>query len=87
MPINPSEPFPEEPKKDIFFPDVHPDDSFEHAATHRQGYNIGIPDNFDELPPKEQELLRAQYRFGGIKLRGDIRDETIPVTRETMDIP
>lgn len=87
MPINPSPPLPQDPKKDIFFPDVRPDDSFEHAATHTQGFNVGIPDNFDELPPEEQEALKAQYRFGGIKLRSDIRDETIPITRETMDIP
>jgi len=51
------------------------------------GYNQGYPPNFDELPPEEQERIRLAYRYGGIKLRPDIQNETIPVSKETADIP
>jgi hypothetical protein len=86
MPINANAPLPEEPKTDIFLPDVHPTDEFRIAATFQQDFNIGIPPNIDDLPPEEQEKLRGQYQYGGIKLRGDIKDETIPLARRTMDI-
>jgi hypothetical protein len=86
MPINQNLPMPEEEGVDIFLPDVHPDDEFVFPPTFQQDYNVGIPPNIDELPPEVQEKLRGQYRFGGIKLRGDLRDETIPLSRDTMDI-
>lgn len=43
--------------------------------------------NFDQLPVEEQERLKARYRFMGIRLRHDIKDRTIPLTKETLDIP
>jgi hypothetical protein len=49
--------------------------------------NEGIGPNFDQLPPEEQERLKAKYRYGGIRLRNDIKDKTVPIGRETMDIP
>lgn len=45
------------------------------------------PANFDQLPKEEQEKIKNQYKFGGIKLRFDIKDSTVPITRETLDIP
>lgn len=48
---------------------------------------VVIPDNFDELPLEEQQALHNQYRFCGIRLRADIKDQSIQLTRETLDIP
>lgn len=43
--------------------------------------------NFDQLPVEQQERLKARYRFMGIRMRSDIKDRTIPLTKETLDIP
>jgi len=53
----------------------------------RMDYNQGIPPNFDELPPEEQERIKQRYQYLGIKMRSDIKDKTIPIQKETMDIP
>ena len=47
---------------------------------------FGLPENFYSLPVAEQEAIKAKYRFMGIRMRHDIRDRTIPLSRETMDI-
>lgn len=76
-------PVPERPNP--YAPDVNgpiPAD----VPTLMMSYSVAIPPNFDELPKEEQELLMAQYRFGGIPCRPDLPG-TIPITRETLDIP
>lgn len=85
MPVRPACPQPD-PRRDIFWPDVRPDDDITQPVTYMQDYNVAIPPNFEELPPEEQARLKAQYRYGGIKLRPDI-DETIPLNRRTMGLP
>ena len=50
----------------------------------------GIPKTVEEwnkLPPEEQKRLRDLYRATGIPCRSDIRDRTIPISRQTMDLP
>ena len=42
---------------------------------------------FYALPVAEQERLLARYRFRGVRLRSDIKDRTVPISRETIDIP
>lgn len=46
-----------------------------------------VPDNFDQLSPEEQERIKNRLRFRGIRLRTDLKDQTVPLTRETLDIP
>jgi hypothetical protein len=48
---------------------------------------IVLPANFAELSVEEQEKFKARYRFMGIRCRADIKDRTIPLTQQTMDIP
>ena len=78
-------PIPTPAKPNIYAPDCNgpiPAD----VPTLMMSYAVAIPPNFDELPPEEQELLKAQYQYGGIPCRPDIK-LTIPITRETLDIP
>jgi len=78
-----SVPVPEKPN--IYAPDCNgpiPAD----VPTLMMKYAVGIPPNFDDLPLEEQELLKAQYQYGGIPCRPDI-SLPIPITRETLDIP
>ena len=78
-------PMPQPERMDPYAPDVNgpiPAD----VPTLMMSSPAAIPPNFDELPKEEQELLMAQYRFGGIPCRPDLPG-TIPITRETLDIP
>jgi hypothetical protein len=78
-------PVPQPEKPNIYAPDVNgpiPAD----VPTLMMSYPVAIPPNFDELSKEEQELLMAQYRFNGIPCRPDLPG-TIPITRETLDIP
>lgn len=43
--------------------------------------------DFSSFTPEQIQLFEDKYRFGGIRLRSDIRDRTIPLTRETVDLP
>lgn len=45
------------------------------------------PADFYSWSKEEQEKFISKYRFQGIRLRSDIKDKTIPLSRETMDIP
>jgi len=79
------QPMPEAEVPDPYWPDVNgpiPDT----PATLMMSYSVAIPPNFDDLPEEEQRLLMAQYRFGGIPCRPDLGG-TIPITRDTLDIP
>jgi hypothetical protein len=90
MPVTPNKsPPPPPPKQSIWAPDYIPSGGNRelHAATLAMDYNQGIPPNFDELPPEEQEIIKMKYRYLGIKMRPDIKDKTIPIQKETMDIP
>ena len=42
--------------------------------------------NWDELTPEEQAVIIGRYRYMGIRLRHDI-DGTVPIRRETMELP
>lgn len=79
-------PVPQENKADII-PDVKTDVPLVHAALISMETPLEWPLNFDELPTEEQEKIKARYRFLGIRCRADIKDRTIPMNRETMDLP
>lgn len=90
MPVIPNSKPPDPPgRQSIWAPDYLPSGGNReiHAVTLAMDYNQGIPDNFDELPPEEQEKIRLKYQYLGIKMRPDIKDKTIPIQKETMDIP
>lgn len=57
------------------------------AVLHSQKTPVVFPANFNSLSPEEKQKILDQYRFEGIKLRADIKDQTVPITRRTMDIP
>jgi hypothetical protein len=50
-----------------------------------QVYN-GLPANYDDLSPEEQEVVKARLRFMGMRCRADY-EESVKITRETLDIP
>lgn len=88
MPCTPNRKPPDgPPAQSVWAPDYLPSGNEHHATTMRMDYNQGIPPNFDELPPEEQERIKQRYRYLGIKMRSDIKDKTIPIQKETMDIP
>lgn len=45
------------------------------------------PGHFKDLPKDQQEILANRYKYQGIRLRSDIKDKTVPLTRQTLDIP
>lgn len=57
------------------------------AVLHSQKTPVVFPANFATLPPEEKQKILDQYRFEGIKLRADIKDRTIPLNKQIMDIP
>lgn len=64
-----------------------PQPVYEHPVTIAMEIPDEIPDNFDELPAEEQERIKNRIRFRGIRLRSDIDGDTVPITRETLDLP
>lgn len=80
MPINAGEPFPEQSN-------LFPQPELTHAATFALEDPIVLPENFNELSPEEQERIKARLRFMGIRLRSDLKFETVTLTKETLDIP
>ena len=43
---------------------------------------------FEDLPPEEQARIVGKYRFFGIRLRQDLaKNATVPIKRETMELP
>lgn len=67
-------------------PDVTDGDALIHRVLIKMEIPVYIPDDFDQLPAAEQQKLMAQYRFTGIRLRGDIPGQIVHVSRETLDI-
>lgn len=45
------------------------------------------PANFEQLPKEQQEAILTKYRFQGLRMRSDIKDKTIPMSKQTLDIP
>ena len=43
--------------------------------------------NWDEIPPEEQERIMLRYRFMGIRLRSDLKEMTVPIARDRMELP
>lgn len=77
------------------FPDLHdPFLTLEELPT-RATIRTEIPNNepgtipdFDSLPADEQERIIGRYRFMGIRLRQDLaKNSTVPIKRETMELP
>lgn len=71
---------------DIYAPDVRADDNIIIPCDFSQEQPDFIPYNFKTLPQDEQDRIMARLRFRGIRLRSDLTD-TVPLTRETLDIP
>lgn len=71
----------------IWEPDVRPDDNLVTPPTFTQQPQDIIPLNFKDLPPEEQKRIMDRIRYGGIKMRSDLKGETIQLTRRTLDIP
>jgi hypothetical protein len=86
MPIN-LIPIPEEQPQSIWAPDIRPDDNITDPVLISQEQQDVIPANFDSLPPEEQERIKNRIRFRGIRLRADLKDETIKLTDKTLDLP
>ena len=60
------------------------------VATFSQAWPWALPvpaKDFYKLPPDMQKLLLEQYRYGAIRCRADIKDRTIPINRQLIDIP
>jgi hypothetical protein len=82
-------PQPEQPTADII-PDQNPIPPMQDAPSavlHSQMWPWSMPYNFNELSPEEQKHIMDRYRFQPLRLRSDIKDRTIPLTRKTLDIP
>lgn len=79
---------PEQPIADIA-PDIVTDDGkpLIFAATIATEQPLEFPADFDALTDEEKRLFMDRYRFGGIRCRADIKDRTIPLTKETLDLP
>lgn len=75
-----------DPMLDVI-PDIAKGSVISQAVTHWMEAPEGVPPDFDDLPEEEKERIRAVQRFQGLKLRSDIKDRTIPLTKDTMDIP
>lgn len=45
-----------------------------------------IPDNFNELPPEEQARLKGRYQYMGVRLRSDVKNQSVPIARETLEL-
>lgn len=69
--------------------DAHfvPKPVFENPVTIDMEIPDVIPPNFDQLSPEEQERIKDRLRFRGIRLDPTLTDQTVPLTRETLDIP
>ena len=68
-------------------PDIRTDKPIPFRVFISQEIPLLWPENFDQLPKEEQERIASQYRFQGIRMRSDIKNKTVPLSRETMDIP
>jgi len=77
---------PEQPYVDIQ-PDTDDGKGLVVAATISTEIPLFFPANFDALTEDEKKLFMEKYRFQGIRLRSDIKDRTIPLTKETIDLP
>lgn len=79
---------PEQPYVDLV-PDVVTDDGkpLVVAATISTEQPLEFPADFDALTEEEKRIFMDKYRFGGIRCRSDIKDRTIPLTKETLDLP
>ena len=70
-------------------PDLHDpyltEEELPIRATFRTEIPDNIPDDFDDLPPEEQERIKNRLRFRGFRLRNDLRDLDVPVSRETLE--
>lgn len=80
-------------KQTVNLPDLQDPYTTPEALPIRATFSTEIPNNspadiegFDELPPEEQERIKGRYRYMGIRLRSDLRDQSVPIGRETMEI-
>ena len=68
-------------------PDIAPGSVISLAVTNAMQAPEGVPPNFNELSDEEKARILAVQRFQGMRLRHDIKDQTIPLTRKTVDVP
>jgi hypothetical protein len=87
MPVSIGNALPKATNLNEYEPDVVSGTPIVVAAIHSITFQEGIPPNFDELPEEEQERIRQVYRFQGMRLRSDVRNNTIPLLREEMSVP
>lgn len=93
MPIVPGGPEQLPTKQTVRLPALNDPYLTEEEFWPRPTFATEIPNNspaaipgFEDLPPEEQEKIKARYRFWGIRLRNDLRDFAVPVGKETMEI-
>ena len=82
-------PQPEQTTCDII-PDMNPipdNSNSKSVVLHSQMWPWSMPYNFNELSPEEQKHIMDRYKYGGLKLRNDVKWQSIPLTRQTLDIP
>ncbi len=72
---------------DVFAPDKTDDSVFQVPVTFALETPEKVPDNMADLPLEEQQRIINRLKFMGIRCRHDLRDFTIPLSRETLDIP
>lgn len=73
----------------IWNPDVHPDDVILTPPIFAMAVSDGdiSPADVANLTPEEIEKKKARYKYLGIRCRHDLKEETVPITRETMELP
>lgn len=86
MPVAPGDPS-SLPRQPGIGPDVGNAPTPAWAVTIAMETPVAIPSDFDTLPPEQQKEIEDQYRFSGIRLRSDMKEQTIKVSGETLDIP
>ena len=68
-------------------PDIQTDVPLDFVPLFSMEWPLIWPANFSQLPADQQKKIMDQYRFQGIRCRADIKDRSIPITRDTLDIP
>lgn len=88
MPVKIGQKLPDPPPIPLdVVPDIRTDVPLDFVPLFSMEWPLIWPGNFDKLPAAEQKKIMDQYRFQGIRCRSDIKDKTIPISKETLDIP
>lgn len=88
-------PAPEQATADLI-PDIKTDVTVDFPATFSAEMLMQFPGkvvngkiilDFSNFTPEQKQLFADQYRFQGMRMRHDIKDRTIPLTKQTLDVP